>query len=130
MAIRKRNRISAEYQQASMTDMIFLLLIFFMLTSTLVAPNAIKLLLPRSNIQAEATPSISVSINSRLEYFVETTPIPYSELENILKVKLRNTPEPCISLHAEKSVPIDEVVKVMTIAKNNNYKLILATQPE
>lgn len=130
MSLQSRNKVSATFQMSSISDIIFLLLIFFMLTSTLVAPNALKLLLPRSSHQTEATPVISVSITKNLEFYVDTKKVPFSDLEFTLRELLRTKTEPCISLHAERTVPIEEVVKVMNIAKNNKYKLILATQPE
>ena len=130
MAIKSRNKVNAQFSMSSMTDIVFLLLIFFMITSTMIHPNALKLLLPQSSSQISSKPITTVSITRDLDYYVEQAPIQFSELESMLKVKFDGVPdeERTISLHAEKSVPIDEVVKVMNIAKNNRYKLILATQ--
>lgn len=130
MAIKSRNKVSAQFSMSSMTDIVFLLLIFFMITSTMIHPNALKLLLPQSNSQVSAKPVTTVSIDQNLDYYIETNRIEFSRLEAALKVKFDGVPEEdrTVSLHAEKSVPIDEVVKVMNIAKNNRYKLILATQ--
>ena len=115
---------------ASMTDIVFLLLIFFMITSTLIAPNALKLLLPRSNSQTVATPITSVSITRNLEYYIETVPVDFPQLEALLRQRLMNESDPTISLHVDETVPMSEVVKVMNIARDNRYKLILATRPE
>ncbi len=120
---------------STMSDLVFLLLIFFMITSTLISPNALKLLLPRSNNQVHATkPITTISITANLEYYLETQPIPFENLEAALQQKLGpvTDPEnaPTISLHADRTVPIEYVVKVMNIAKDNKYKLILATQPK
>jgi biopolymer transport protein ExbD len=119
-----------------MTDIVFLLLIFFMVTSTLVAPNAIKLLLPESNNQTQATPITTVSIKDmggNYKYYVGTADarsnVPFSQVEGRLRAALKGEEEPTVSLHADKSVPVEEIVKVMNIAKNNEYKLILATRP-
>ncbi|MBT3242074.1 MAG: biopolymer transporter ExbD [Bacteroidetes bacterium] len=130
MAIKSRNKVNAQFSMSSMTDIVFLLLIFFMITSTMVHPNALKLLLPQSNSQVSAKPITTVSINRNLDFYIENTPIDFGRLEAALKVKFDGVPEEdrTVALHAEKSVPIDEVVKVMNIAKNNRYKLILATQ--
>ena len=114
---------------SGMTDIVFLLLIFFMITSTLIAPNALKLLLPQSKHQTTAKPITTVSITSNYEYYIETTRVPLSELEQKLRVILQNEPEPTISLHVDRSVPMEHVVRVMNIAKDNRYKLILATTP-
>ncbi|MDR1866046.1 MAG: biopolymer transporter ExbD [Bacteroidales bacterium] len=130
MAIRSSNKISPSFSMSSMTDLVFLLLIFFMITSTLVSPNALKLLLPQSNNQTSAKAITSVSITRDFRYFVETAPVSFSDLERQLQLKLREAADPTISLHVDKSVPMEEVVKVMNIAVRNKYKLILATAPE
>ena len=134
MALRKRNKIESGFSMASMTDLVFLLLIFFMITSTVVSPNALKLLLPQSSNQTNAKPLTTISISKEIDYYVNNNGKPvrvnFAEIEPFLKRTLGNQPETYISLHAEKSVPIEEVVKVMNIAKRNKYKMILATSPE
>jgi len=130
MAITSRNKVNPQFSMSSMTDIVFLLLIFFMITSTMIHPNALKLLLPKSNNQVSAKPITTVSITESLDFYVERSPVDLSELEYALQVKFDGIPEEdrTISLHAEQTVPISEVVKVLNIAKNNNYRLILATQ--
>jgi len=113
-----------------MTDLIFLLLIFFVCTSTLVNPNALKLLLPQSNNQTSAKAITSVSIDKNFNFYIETTQVALPDLERQLQLKLMEAQDPTISLHVDKSVPMEEVVKVMTIAARNRYKLILATAAE
>ncbi len=130
MALRSRNKVEVSYSVAGMTDIIFLLLLFFMLTSTLVSPNAIKLLLPRSNSQTTSRPITTVSITKDIIFYVEKTPVDISQLEFILQHKVGKTEDPTIAIHAERSVPIEYIVEVMNIAKKNNYKVILATSPE
>ena len=130
MAIRSSNKISPSFSMASLTDMVFLLLIFFMVTSTVVSPNALKLLLPQSNNQTAAKPITSVSITKDFQYYIEKNPVALADLERQLQLKLMDSQDPTIALHAEKTVPIEEVVKVMNIAARNKYKLILATAPE
>lgn len=130
MAIRSSNKINASFSMSSMTDLVFLLLIFFMITSTLVSPNALKLLLPQSNNQTAAKAITSVSITKDHQYYIETTPVPLADLERQLQQKLMEVADPTISLHVDKTVPMDDVVKVMNIAARNKYKLILATAPE
>jgi biopolymer transport protein ExbD len=130
MALSQRNKISINFSSVGMTDVVFNLLIFFMLTSTLVHPSAIKLLLPKGSNQTSAKPLTSVSITSDLNYFVELQPVKIEDLEAILKQKLGNKPDTYISLHADKSVPFENVVKVLNIAQSNNYKLIIATSPK
>jgi len=113
-----------------MTDMVFLLLIFFVCTSTMVSPNALKLLLPQSNNQTQAKAVTSVSIDRNLNFYIETTPVALADIERLLQLKMMDSQDPTISLHVDKTVPMEEVVKVMNIAARNRYKLILATAPE
>lgn len=133
MGLKTRNKVNAAFSMASMTDIVFLLLIFFMVTSTLIAPNALKLLLPQSNSQTSANPITSVSIkdmnDGTYQYAVGMTVCAPSDVELLLKKELAGQDEPFVSLHVDKTVPMEEVVKVMNIAKNNEYRLILATRP-
>lgn len=130
MAISKRNKISINFSSTGMTDVIFNLLIFFMLTSTLVHPTALKLLLPKGSNQTSAKPQTTVSITADQRYYVEQQPVTITELESILKEKLGSAPDTYISLHADKTVPFESVVQVLNIAQSNNYKLIIATSPK
>ncbi len=130
MALKTRNKISVNFSMSSMTDIVFLLLIFFMLTSTLVSPNALKLLLPSSSAKTLEKQTVSVSITADLNYFVGTEPIDINNLSNILQEKLANETEPAIVLHVDKSVPIEYAVKVMDVANKMKIKLVLATKPE
>ncbi len=121
---------------SSMTDIVFLLLIFFLVTSTLVNPNALKLLLPKSTGQVSAKATVSVSIrdcgDDVYTYHIngDKQPIPFSEVEDQLIGKLLSEEDPTFSIYSDESVPIREVVSVMNIAKRNHYKVILATSPE
>jgi len=130
MSLRTRNKIGITFSNAGMSDIIFLLLLFFMLTSTLVQPTALKLLLPKGSAQTSARPMTTVSITKDLQYFLEDQPIKIENLETALQSKLGADPEIYISLHADRSVPVEYVVDVMNIAAKNKYKLILATTPK
>jgi biopolymer transport protein ExbD len=127
MALSQRNKISINFSSVGMTDVVFNLLIFFMLTSTMVHPSAIKLLLPKGSTQTSAKPLTTVSITSDLNYYIEKQPVAFDQIENILKQKLGSNPDTYISLHADKTVPFENVVKILDIAQRNNYKLIIAT---
>ena len=115
---------------ASMTDIVFLLLLFFMISTTMISPNALKLLLPKSDGQTSDKPITTVSITKDLQYYLEKSPVTLDQLEGALRVKFDGVPaeERVISLHSDEEVPIGEAVKVMNIAHNNKYKLILATR--
>lgn len=130
MAIRSSNKRSLEFNASSMSDLVFLLLIFFMITSTLISPNALKLLLPQSSNQVNARAITSISITRDLQFYIETRHVRFEDIEPMLVEKLVNEQDPTVSLHVDKSVPMEEVVRVMNIAKNNKWKLILATSAE
>jgi len=127
MAISTKNKVSVNFSSAGMSDIVFLLLLFFMLTSTLVQPTAIKLLLPKGTTQTSARPLTTVSITKDLQYYIEDQPIALDNLEAALQAKVGSNPEIYISLHSDRSVPVEYVVNVMNIAAKNQYKLILAT---
>jgi biopolymer transport protein ExbD len=129
MAIKPKNKVSTQFSMSGMTDIVFLLLIFFMVTSTMINPNALKLLLPQSDNQVSGKRSTTVSITKDLRFYVEDREVNIADLEINLQDKLMNSKEPVVSLHVDKSVPMEQVVRVMNIAKNNKYKLVLATSP-
>ena len=112
-----------------MTDIVFLLLIFFMLTSTLVSPNALKLLLPSSKAKTLEKQTISISITPEIDFYINENKVNETSIEQELKLLIGNEVEPAIILHTDKTVDIEHVVKVMDIAYRNKYKIVLATKP-
>ena len=130
MSLRIRNKVSANFSMSSMTDIVFLLLIFFMLTSTLVSPNALKLLLPNSKARTLEKQTLSVSITPEIDYYIGDKQVAIENLEQELKLELAGQEEPAIVLHADKTVDIEYAVKVMDIAYRNKYKVVLATNPK
>ena len=130
MSLRSKNKVSATFNMSSMTDIVFLLLIFFMLTSTLVSPNALKLLLPNSKSKTLEKQTISVSITPEIDYYIGDVQYPFESLEGELITRLSQEVDPAIVLHADKSVDIEYAVKVMDIAYRNKFKVVLATNPK
>jgi biopolymer transport protein ExbD len=136
MAIQTRNKRKAEFSMASMSDLVFLLLIFFMLTSTLVAPNAIKLLLPNSSSKTMAKQTVTVYINDKHEYFVEENRVSDLQLQDRIGSKVAGQLDASIVLRSDKSVPVQYVVNVIDAVNNINkkyntkHKVILATEPK
>jgi len=137
MAFRRTLKVSAETSMSSMTDLVFLLLIFFLITSTLVNPNALKLLLPKSTNQVSDTPTVSVSIKdwhdgATYTYYINggEPPVAEEEVEGHLVTLLQSEEDPTFSIYADESVPVGRIVDMMNIAKRNHYKVILATSPE
>lgn len=119
---------------SSMTDIIFLLLIFFMITSTMVSPNAIKVLLPQGKEQTSAKPLTRVIVDRDLNYYAgfgneAEMPLSIDELPDFLKECAQREPEMYVALYADESVPYGEIVKVLNIANENHFKMVLATRP-
>jgi len=120
---------------ASMTDVIFLLLIFFMVTSTVVIPNAIKVTLPQSQKQTAAKPLTRVTIDSNLNYYVafgnqREVQVSYEEITPFLQDSYDKEPDMFVALYADESVPYREIVKILNIANENKFKMVLATRPQ
>ena len=130
MAIKRKSKINPNFNMSSMTDIFFLLLLFFMISSTLINPNALKLLLPKSTNQTSDKPVVVVSIDKNYTFYLNEKVIPFSMLERRLVEELKEQEDPCISLQADKSVALEQVGKVMNIAKDHNYRVILSTEPE
>lgn len=128
MALRSKNKVSAAFSMSSMTDIVFLLLIFFMLTSTLVTTNALDLVLPNSTAQTVKKQRVSVSINENFEYFIDKEAVELKYIEAQLIDKLAGQDEQIVVLRVDKSVPIEYAVEVMDIAYRNKFKIVLATQ--
>lgn len=129
MNFRGKNKVTPEFNMSSMTDIVFLLLIFFMIASTLVTTNAIDILLPKASGKTENKKSVAVSIKKNLSFFVDQKPISETSLEKTLISALSSHEKPTIVLRAEKSVAVEHVVKVMDIANRNKFKVILAVNP-
>lgn len=130
MNLRGRNKVTAEFNMSSMTDIVFLLLIFFMLTSTMVTTNALDLVLPKAKGKTDSNKNIAVSINKDLEYFIDKESVPEGELEQRLIAMLAGDSEKAIILRAEEGVPIEKAVSVLDIANRNQMKVVLAVRPK
>ena len=132
MAIKRGSKVDKSFSSSAMTDLMFLLLIFMLIATTLINPNALKLELPKSSNQLKDKAITTVSIEQKgadYIYYVELDKVQGIEgVERALKSRLDGQEQPTVSLHCDKKVAVDEVVKVMNIAKDNGYRLILATQ--
>ena len=130
MNLRGRNKVSAEFSMSSMTDIVFLLLIFFMLTSPAITPEALDLILPKAKGKTSNVQNISVSITKDLEFYIDQERIGINAIERTLAERLQGVEEPTIILRAEQGVPIEKAVNIMDIANRNKYKIVLAVKPE
>ena len=130
MDIRGRNKINPNFNMSSMTDIVFLLLIFFMITSTLVTTSALDILLPKASGKTENKKSTSVTITKNLTYYIDNKKISEKNLEQDLLAQLSSKDNPTIILRAEEGVPIEKAVRIMDIANRNRFKVILAVRPK
>ena len=130
MNLRGRNKVTPEFNMSSMTDIVFLLLIFFMLTSTMVTTNALDLVLPKAKGKTDSNKNIAVSINKKLEFFIDKEPVPETELESRLLSLFTSDKDKAIILRAEEGVPIEKAVNVLDIANRNQIKVVLAVRPK
>ena len=135
MALKRRTKVNEVFSMASMTDVIFLLLIFFMVTSTVVVPNAIKVMLPQAKQQTAAKPLTRVTIDAALNYYVafgnqREVQVSFDEIAPFLQSCYEKEPEMFVALYADESVPYKEIVKILNIAKENKYMIDLATRPQ
>ena len=132
MALKSRNKINAEFSMSSMTDIVFLLLIFFMLTSSFVVTNSLNVNLPTSKVPSKQIESISVSISKDLQYSVDNEIIPKSRVESVLSKKLKGKAkeERVVVLRVDKDVPVEHLVSIASISSQLNAKISIATKPE
>ena len=134
MALKRQNEISATFSMASMTDVIFLLLVFFMVTSTFVFPTALEVNLPQSSEQTAIKPGTRVYLDREMQIFVsydkeEPQPIHIDNLVSYLVTLQVQAPESYIALYADEEVPYVKVIEVLNLAAQNNLKMVLATKP-
>ena len=129
MGLKRRTKVSETFSMASMTDVIFLLLIFFMVTSTVVIPNAIKVTLPQSQKQTAVKPLTRVTIDANINYYVafgnqKEIQVTYEEIAPFLQNCYAKEPEMYVALYADENVPYKEIVKILNIANENKFKMV------
>lgn len=128
MNFKNRNKVSPDFSMSSMTDIVFLLLIFFMLTAS--TPNALDLLLPKAKGKSTNTQNVSISIKKNQNYYVDNKLVDEENIESNMRNLLKDKENPTILLRVEESVPIEKAVLVMDIANRNKFKVILAVRPK
>lgn len=131
MNLRRRHKIAPEVSTASMNDIMFFLMLFFLIASSVVNPNVIKLLLPKaSSGQSVSKKTISVSITKDLQYFVEKQAVAANQIEQVLRDYIQKTDELTVILYVDKTVQIQDIVDVMDVSNRLKVKLVLATDPK
>ena len=126
----RRNKVDSNFSTSSMTDLVFLLLIFFIIVSTLVSPYALPVDLPTSKNKTKEKPEVTVSIYPDETFSVNNAKIEPSQLESVLEGELAAREKNSIVLHVDQTVPTGVTVSVLDIAKRNKWKIILATKPK
>jgi len=129
MNLRGRNKVSANFSMSSMTDIVFCCSIFFMLTSPVITPEALDLILPKAKGKTTSQQNVAVSITKELDFYINDEQINPNSIESALKSKLNGIEEPTIILRAEEGVPIEKAVLIMDIANRNRFKIVLAVKP-
>lgn len=129
MNLRGRNKVDPSFSMSSMTDIVFLLLVFFLLTSPAITPDALDLILPKAKGKTSNQHNLSVSITKDLDYYIDKERVGENAVENHIKNRMQGSENPTIILRAEEGVPIERAVKIMDIANRNRYKIVLAVNP-
>ena len=132
--LKRRTRITPTFSMSSMTDIIFLLLIFFMITSTMVAPNAIKVLLPQGKKQTTTKAISRVVIDKDQNIYAangteDERPVTLEELPAVLGEAVTDSTDLYVSLYADELVPYKKIVEVLSLANEHHFKMVLATRP-
>ena len=128
MAVKGRNKVSPEFNMSSMTDIVFLLLVFFIIASTMISPNGVDVLLPKGSTRTTKKNQVSVSITKDVKYYVGQREVQFDQLERTLQSMLSSEEKPGFLLRPEETVDIQYVVAVMEIANRNKYQMVLATR--
>lgn len=131
MNLRRRKRPEAEVHTSAMNDIMFFLMLFFLIASTVTNPNVVKLLLPRSDSgQSVSKKTITVSVTKDLEYFVDKRQVGVDQLTPTLQSYLQQAQELTIVLYVDRTIAVENVVNVMDIANRLKIKMVLATEPK
>ena len=130
MSLRARNKIEAGFSTSSMTDLVFLLLIFFIILSTLVSPYALPVDLPVSNNKTKQKETIALRIDADLNYSIDNKIVDASNVESLLANDLQGVSDPGIVLHVDQKVPTGETVRILDMAKRHKWRIVLATKPK
>ncbi|MVT39724.1 biopolymer transporter ExbD [Chitinophaga oryziterrae] len=117
-----------EMNSGALNDILFILLLFFLIVSTLANPNVIKLTLPKAKSNTKSKQTVVVSINDKREFFIGTNKVPFESLkEKLAPVLSKENVDPTIVINAEKSVPVEDIVRIMELAREIGAKVVLAT---
>lgn len=128
MAIKGRSRVSSEFNMSSMTDIVFLLLVFFIIASTMISPNGVDVLLPKSSTRTPNKGQVAVTIQKGNKFFVGQREVKFEQLETTLQAMLNGKEKPAFVLRPDEDIEVKYVVSVMEIANRNKFQMVLATR--
>ena len=129
MNLRRKSKITAEVATSSMNDIMFFLMLFFLIMSTLLNPNVIKLTLPNSkHNQTLRQKEVSISITKDLQYFIDNQSVPFEQIETYLAVELQKSKDLTVILRCDSGIPVQELVNVLEIGNKLKVKMVLATK--
>ena len=129
MNLRRRNKLTSELSTSSLNDIMFFLLLFFLITSTLATPNVLKLLLPNSKTSSQSIKHpMVISVTGDLQYAVNNTPVPIEQLEATIRNVIGDQTDPTALLKIDKSVHVQNLVELLDIGNRNKIKMVLATE--
>ncbi|PKH50404.1 biopolymer transporter ExbD [Tenacibaculum sp. Bg11-29] len=128
MNLKGRNKVDPSFNMSSMTDIVFLLLIFFMLTSTLVTVSAIDVLLPKAGGKTENNTAVAVSITDKSSFYIDKTKVSEVNLERTILTKVGADKKKTVVIRGDQNAPYKNVMKIIDIANRNKLKMILAVK--
>ena len=128
MSVKGRSKVSAEFNMSSMTDIVFLLLVFFIIASTMISPNGVDVLLPKSSTRTPNKGQVAVTITKDNKYFIGQRQVKFEQLETNLQARLNGEEKPAFVLRPDEDVAVKYIVSVMEIANRNKFTMVLATR--
>ncbi len=130
MSLKSRNKVEATFNLSSLADIIFLLLIFFLITSRIVTPNALPVKRPTSSQKTSVTPAARLTVNDRMEYFVDGEQVSFNGLAAALQAKVAGSEKPVVILDMDRSLSIQSLVELFDLASDLKVELVLSTDPK
>jgi biopolymer transport protein ExbD len=128
MQLRRKSKAGSEVSTSSLNDIMFFLLLFFLIASTMANPNVVKLLLPKAEGKQIVTKDpISLSVNDKLEYSIENEPVAKDQLLAKLEAKIRNQKDPVVVVNIDRTLKVQDLVDLLEIGNKLNIKMVLAT---
>lgn len=129
MNLRRRHRVAPEVATASLNDIMFFLMLFFLITSTLVNPNVIKLLLPKASANKTLNKQpLTISVTQDFQYFINNKPVAFDALPAELAAAIAGTSEPTAVLRVDREITVQDLVNILEIGNKLKIKMILATE--